>query len=114
MRGVIFAAAMVLASGAIATHAKQPSPKSAAKANYAKAYAMAARCMVFNTYVHDTETARIAFDAWKRLGQLQRLTDAKMSDDMDHAVAYETVQLRHSPDYRAQTLVDCRALGWAR
>lgn len=114
MRGVFLVAAIVLASGATAAASKQPSPKTASKADYAKAYAMAARCMVFNTYVSDKATARVAFDAWKRLGELQGLTNRKMNGDMDQAVAYETVQLRQYPNYRAQTKVDCHALGWAQ
>lgn len=69
--------ALGLLASASGVAAKPPAP------DYARAYAMAARCMVFNTYVKDTETARVAFDAWKRLGQLQGLTDDKMSDDMD-------------------------------
>jgi hypothetical protein len=105
MRRMVGGLALIWASAAMAT------PQTP---DYSRAYAMAARCMVFNTYVHDTETARVAFDAWKRLGQLQGLTDARMSDDMDWAVSNETVQLSQRPDYRAQTLVDCRALGWAR
>lgn len=99
------AIALIWSSAAMAN---QPAP------DYARAYTMAARCMVFNTYINDTATARIAFDAWKRLGQLQGLSDARMSNDMDWAVANETVQLSQRPDYRAQTRVDCRALGWAR
>lgn len=99
-----------IASVGLMAAAPLPSPTP----DYAKAYAMAARCMVFNTYVNDTDTARVAFDAWKRLGQLQRLTDARMSEDMDWAVSNETVQFSQRPDYRAQTRVDCHALGWAK
>lgn len=105
MRGVIVMAALVATSSAMAT---PPAP------DYARAYAMAARCMVFNTYVHDEAMARVAFDAWKRLGELQGLTNRKMNDDMTWAVANENVQLHQHADYRAQMQVDCRALGWAR
>ena len=111
MRKAVLAVLMVAMASAVSAKAQQ---KAAPKPDYAKAYAMASRCMVFNTYVKDTDTAHVAFDAWKRLGQLQGLTDAKLNDDMDRAVAYETVQLRQSPDYRGQTRVDCRALGWAK
>lgn len=97
--------ALIWATAAMAT---QPAP------DYARAHAMAARCMVFNTYINDRETARVAFDAWKRLGELQGLTNRKMNDDMTWAVANENVQLHQSADYREQTRVDCRALGWAR
>jgi hypothetical protein len=114
MRGMFLVAVMMLVGGATAAASKQPLPKTASKPDYAKAYTMAARCMVFNTYVSDKTTARVAFDAWKRLGELRRLTNAKMSDDMDWAVSNETVQLSQNPDYRAQTRVDCRALGWAK
>jgi hypothetical protein len=105
MRGVIVMAALAAASSAMAT---PPAP------DYARAYAMAARCMVFNGYNNDTEMARVAFDAWKRLGELQGLNDTRMSDDMTRAVANETVQFHQHADYREQTRVDCRALGWAR
>lgn len=105
MRGVIVMAALVATSSAMAT---QPAP------DYARAYAMAARCMVFNGYINDRDYSRIAFDAWKRLGQLQGFSDARMNDDMQRAIAHENVQLHQHTDYRAQTQVDCRALGWAR
>ena len=114
MRGVFLVAAIVLASAATAAASKQPPPKTASKPDYAKAYAMAARCMVFNTYVSDKATARVAFDAWKRLGELQGLTNRKMNDDMTRSAAYENVQLHQYADYRQQTQLDCRALGWAR
>lgn len=105
MQAAILLATMAAASSATA---------SPSASDYAEAYAMAARCMVFNGYINDTEMAREAFDAWKRLGELQGLSDERMSDDMTWAVANETVQLSQPPDYRAQTQVDCRALGWAR
>jgi hypothetical protein len=91
-----------------AAMAMQPAP------DYARAYAMAARCMVFNGYINDNAYSRVAFDAWKRLGQLQGLSDARMTDDMQRAIAHETVQFHQHADYRQQTQVDCRALGWAR
>lgn len=105
MRVMMVMAALVATAPAMAT------PPAA---DYARAYTMAARCMVFNTYVNDTAMARIAFNAWKRLGELQGLTNRKMNDDMTWAVANENVQLHQHADYRAQTQVDCRALGWAR
>jgi hypothetical protein len=111
MRNAVLVGLMVAIS--CAASAKTPQ-KATSKPDYAKAYAMAARCMVFNTYVSDKTTARVAFDAWKRLGELRRLTNAEMSDDMDWAVSNETVQLSQNPDYRAQTRVNCRALGWAK
>ena len=113
MRGVTLAAAIVLASGTIAAPIAVLA-QTAAAPDYASAYRMAARCMVFNGYINDQATARVAFDAWKRLGQLQGLSDARMSDDMTWAVANETVQFHQHADYRQQTQVDCRALGWAR
>jgi hypothetical protein len=111
MREVFLVAVMMLATAAAS---KQPPPKTASKPDYAKAYAMAARCMVFNTYVSDKAAARVAFDAWKRLGELQGLTNRKMNDDMTRSAAYENVQLHQHADYRQQTQVDCRALGWAK
>lgn len=114
MRGVFLVAAIVLANAATAAASKQPPRKTASKPDYAKAYAMAARCMVFNTYVSDKATARVAFDAWKRLGELQGLTNRKMNDDMIRAVSHETVQFHQHADYREQTRVDCRALGWVK
>jgi hypothetical protein len=107
MRWVVWA----VLSFAISSAANaQPAPNP----DYARAYAMAARCMVFNGYINDSTYSRIAFDAWKRLGQMQGLSDARMTDDMQRAIAHENVQLHQHADYRAQTQVDCRALGWAR
>lgn len=88
-------------------HAAPPKP------DYAKAYAMAARCMVYNSFYKDKPHALVAFDAWKKLGQLQGLENAKMNVDMDFAVLSETKKLNKDAAYRRQTQVDCRALGWA-
>lgn len=81
--------------------------------DYGKAYTMALRCMVFSSYSKDEAHARTAFDAWKRLGQLQGLENARMNVDMDFAVSLETKKFHDDAAYRQQTQVDCRALGWA-
>jgi hypothetical protein len=102
---------MMVMSALVATAPAMATPPAA---DYARAYAMAARCMVFNGYIKDQATARVVFDAWKRLGELQGLKNAQMNADMERAIAHENVRLHQHADYRAQTQVDCRALGWAR
>lgn len=84
-----------------------------ARPDYAKAYTMALRCMVFSSYSKDEAHARAAFDAWKRLGQLQGVENARMNVDMDFAVSHETKKFHDDAAYRQQTQVDCHALGWA-
>lgn len=86
----------------------------AAPPDYTKAYAMAMRCMIFSSTYKDETHARVAFDAWKRLGELQGLENARMNVDMDWAVSRETRKFHNDPRYRSQTQADCRALGWAQ
>ena len=114
MRGVILVAAMVLVSCAVGASAKQPPQKAAPKPDYAKAHGMAARCMIYSSIYRDEPRARSAFDAWKRLGELQGLSNRELNGELDVLTKWETQRLRDDPVYRSQTQVDCRALGWAQ
>lgn len=107
---VVVAALAILTLDAVISRAHAQT----AQPDYAQAYAMAMRCMVFNTYYKDDPHARLAFDAAVRLGHLQGFTNTRLNDDIDAAIARESVQFHQHADYRQQTQVNCRALGWAQ
>ena len=99
----------ILAALALVMVAAKPAP--AQKPDYAKAHAMAARCMIFSSQYGNETHARAAFDAWKRLGELQGLTNRQLNGELDVLTKWETRRLHDDAVYRAQTRADCRALG---
>lgn len=83
-----------------------------AKPNYAKAYGYALRCFAVNG--DDSESgARAAYDAGKKLGRLQWLSDQRITQDFKKAIAIENVKIAQDGGYRQSLLAQCRQLGLA-
>jgi hypothetical protein len=81
--------------------------------DYRTAYEYALRCFVVNSAYGNDASARRAFDAALRLGQLQSLSNRQVNDDLNRWTATEMVRTARDQRYREHLLGECRRLGLA-